>query len=223
MESELLHRHCLRISNSSITDLAALAAMNDSLIRENFHRQVLSADHGCPKTLVVDELGLNHGECRADIAVINGMLSGYEIKSHLDSLVRLKRQVKAYDAVFQSTAIVIAPRHLRNVIRVVPKHWGIYVCLPGADTGVRFWQARPGSENPRPNPVAVAQLLWRDEAAQILKECGASKRSLKEPRAKLYRQLAHVLEVSELRTRVIGALKNRKTWRRPAPLFRCGD
>ena len=197
--------------------------MNDSLIRENFHGQVLSSDHACPKTLVVDELGLNHGECRADIAVINGKLSGYEIKSHLDSLARLKRQVRAYDAVFETTSIVVAPRHLRKVIRTVPSHWGIYVCLPSEANGITFWQARVGSENTYQSPVAIAQLLWKDEAAEILKALGASPRSLKHPRAELYKQLADGLELSTLKTVVTQALKNRKNWRRPATPSRYGD
>src|SRR5437867_10015901 len=134
LESELLHRYRLHIGNIFTKSSGGFAIMNDSLIRENFHRQVLNPDHACPKTLVIDELGLNHGECRADIAVINGKLSGYEIKSDLDSLVRLKRQIRAYDTIFQSASIVVAPRHLRKVIRTVPLHWGICVCLPNADS-----------------------------------------------------------------------------------------
>lgn len=223
LESELLNAPCLHISNSSVKTLSGTVKMNDSTIRRCFHCQVLSIDHACPKTLVIDELGLNHGECRADIAVINGKLSGYEIKSNFDSLVRLKSQIRAYDAVFQTASIVIAPRHLRNVLRAVPVHWGIYICLPSADNGLTFWRARRESENTCPDPVAIARLLWRDEAAQILRSHGASGRLLKRPRAELYNQLADILDLSELRTQVIGALKNRKSWRHPAPPFRCDD
>jgi hypothetical protein len=55
--------------------------MNDPLIRKAFHCSFLQKEHAAPTTLVVDELGLEHGKCRADIAVINGHLIGYEIKS----------------------------------------------------------------------------------------------------------------------------------------------
>ena len=58
--------------------------MNDMLIRESFHRQVLKRYRRSPHTLVLNELGLRHGKCRADIAVVNGSLTGYEIKSDDD-------------------------------------------------------------------------------------------------------------------------------------------
>jgi len=73
--------------------------MNDLEIRGSFHRKKLRLQHAHVDTLVVDELGLNHGECRADIAVINGHLVGYEIKSNKDSLRRLEGQVNSYNAV----------------------------------------------------------------------------------------------------------------------------
>jgi len=63
--------------------------MNDAGIRRNLHCKKLRRHHVDPDTLVVDELGLKHGKCRADIAVINGHLMGYEIKSDDDSLRRL--------------------------------------------------------------------------------------------------------------------------------------
>jgi len=74
--------------------------MNDLQIRKAFHRTFLRTHHRDPSTLVLDELGLQHGKSRADIAVINGDLSGFEIKSDVDSLQRLTRQIERYSAVF---------------------------------------------------------------------------------------------------------------------------
>src|SRR4051794_28800137 len=101
--------------------------MNDAVIRENLHRKVLGDYHACPHTLVLNELGLRHGEFRADIAVINGSLTGYEIKSDRDSLVRLVDQVKAYDSVFDHASVVVGCRHARSVASLLPPHWGIFV------------------------------------------------------------------------------------------------
>ena len=80
--------------------------MNDVEIRQNFHRKILRRQHAHKDTLVIDELGLQHGKCRADIAVVNGHLVGYEIKSSSDSLSRLKQQVESYNAVFDRVFIV---------------------------------------------------------------------------------------------------------------------
>ncbi len=53
--------------------------MNDVEIRQNFHRKILRRQHAQKNTLVIDELGLNHGRCRADIAVVNGHFWGFVI------------------------------------------------------------------------------------------------------------------------------------------------
>jgi hypothetical protein len=55
--------------------------VRDRDVREALHRKVLKEHHGDADTLVLDELGLRHGTCRVDIAVVNGYLHGYEIKS----------------------------------------------------------------------------------------------------------------------------------------------
>src|SRR5438093_602201 len=99
--------------------------MNDALIRERFHKQRLWRFHASPNTLVVDELGLKHGKCRADIAVINGHLAGYEIKSDEDSLDRLEEQVEVYSAVFDRATVVVGTKHVGSIRSVVPRWWGI--------------------------------------------------------------------------------------------------
>jgi len=65
-------------------------SMNDALIRKRFHEQELMPYHTAPNALVIDELGLHHGSCRADIAIVNGRMIGYEIKGETDSLKRLR-------------------------------------------------------------------------------------------------------------------------------------
>src|SRR5437660_3724885 len=107
--------------------------MNDALIREHFHRQVLDFHHSCSDTLVLNGMGLRHGEQRADIVVINGTMTGYEIKSDQDSLVRLAEQVDAYNRVFDHAAVVVGSRHSRSVMSAVPPFWGIFVCHAGTD------------------------------------------------------------------------------------------
>ena len=80
--------------------------MNDALIRKRFHEQVLTPYHASPNAMVIDELGLHHGSCRADIAIVNGRMIGYEIKGETDTLKRLSDQVRAYNAVFDRAAII---------------------------------------------------------------------------------------------------------------------
>ncbi len=101
--------------------------MNDPQIRSNFHSQKLPKYHNSSNTLVIDELGLKHGKNRADIAVINENLTGYEIKSDEDTLNRLSGQIKAYNDVFNKAAIVVGGRYYRQVKEKVPDWWGIFI------------------------------------------------------------------------------------------------
>lgn len=65
----------------------------DIEIRSALHRKKLRQLHERADTLVIDELGLAHAKARVDVAVINGCLHGYEIKSAQDTLDRLAGQL----------------------------------------------------------------------------------------------------------------------------------
>ncbi len=197
--------------------------MNDALIRESFHRQMLRWHRTFPNTLVLNELGLRHGRCRADIAVINGRLTGYEIKSDEDSLERLTEQIKTYSAVFDHAAVITGARHRDAVLSRLPKWWGVIVCHQGKRGGVSFETWRSAGRNARVDPVAVAQLLWKAEAAEILKSLGEPSTLLRQRRSLLYERLAAVLGLAQLQHRVRECLKRRRNWRHPEPPFPGGD
>jgi len=188
--------------------------MNDSEIRRNFHKKMLLRHHAAPQTLVLDELGLLHGAFRADIAVVNGKLIGYEIKSEEDSLDRLQNQIVAYDSVFDSIAIIITKRHRQAVTRRVPKHWGIVLSEKGKRGAVHFRIKRKFQQNPYVDPVSVARLLWKSEAIEILKEIGAPQSLLKSQRVKLYRYLSRHLHIKKLKSAVRKCLKQRSNCRK---------
>src|ERR1043165_1264120 len=124
--------------------------MNDPVIRSAFHQSVLHNVHCCNNCLVVDELGLNNGAVRADIAVLNGKLIGYEIKTSSDKLTRLPRQVKAYNQIFEEAHIVVAEKHLSSAKKIIPKWWGIYL-IRVSDGIISFDYHRPACPNPKRN------------------------------------------------------------------------
>jgi len=153
--------------------------MNDALIRENFHRKVLRRYHASPEVLVIDELGLKHGKCRADIAIVNGRLIGYEIKSDEDSLDRLVEQVEIYSAVFDRATIIVGVKNAKAARSMVPKWWGIVVGRRLTEREVGFQTLRNADLNKSVDPYALAQLLWSGEAASILAELGEPSSVLK--------------------------------------------
>ncbi|EMS0078485.1 sce7726 family protein, partial [Escherichia coli] len=63
--------------------------MRDIDVRKAVHAKILRDHHKDPDTLIIDEFTMNLGASRADIAVINGLIHGYELKSKSDNLLRL--------------------------------------------------------------------------------------------------------------------------------------
>ena len=187
--------------------------MNDAEIRQSFHRKVLRCQHGRSNTLVIDELGLQHGKSRADIAVVNGHLVGYEIKSDNDSLRRLRLQIESYNAVFDRAFIVVGNRHIESIQDRIPEWWGVIVSSRGPRGAVNFSMIRKAQINRNVDPVSVARLLWRDEAVEILQQRRLSPRMLRQPRAALYKHMAELLNICELRKTVREYLRKRRNWR----------
>ena len=196
--------------------------MNDVDIRQNFHKKILRRQHAQKDTLVIDELGLNHGKCRADIAVINGHLAAYEIKSNNDSLRRLEEQVKSYNAVFDRISIVVGDRYINSIQNYIPEWWGVIVSLRGPRGAVNFDIIREARTNKNIDPISIAQLLWRNEAEEILQQKKLSPRILRQPRAILYEYLVNTLNICELRRLVREYFKKRKNWRCPESPSRYG-
>lgn len=178
--------------------------------------QKLEAEHaGTPDTLMMDEVGLCHGDVRVDVFVANGELCGFEIKSDRDTLERLPRQIEAYSDALDKATIVVGERHAEKVRPMVRPWWGITVATSTADGEVVLRREREAQMNPELSPVAVAELLWRDEALALLERLNQAKGIRSKPRLVLYSKLAEVLSIKELREEVRSQLK-RRNWRSDA-------
>ena len=195
--------------------------MNDVEIRRHFHRRILRRQHAQEDTIVIDELGLNHGKCRADIAVINGRFVGYEIKSDSDSLHRLEGQVESYSDVFDKASIVVGDRYINSIQSHIPKWWGVIVSVRGSKGAVNFEIIRKAQKNKSVEPISIAKLLWRNEAIEILQKSEISNKILRQPRSVLYEYIANTLSICELRKSVRDYFKKRKNWRCHESLSRC--
>jgi len=197
--------------------------MNDIVIRKAFHAKRLRRCHEDERTLVVDELGIRHGRSRADIAVINGHLVGYEIKSEVDSLERLERQVEAYGAIFDFAGLVTTERHASQALGILPEWWGVVLASQGIRGAVHFCSARPFRRNPDVDDLAVAGLLWRCECVALLSGLGVSSPDLRARRSVLYGRLVAALPSAELRATVRDAIRQRRGWRDLGPQSPSGD
>ena len=78
----------------------------DIEIRSALHMKYLRRVRANPQTIVIDELGLAHAKSRIDVAVINGSIHGYEIKSAKDTLDRLAAQIDIYRQTLEKPSLL---------------------------------------------------------------------------------------------------------------------
>ena len=187
--------------------------MNERDIRHAVHKKLIRYHHQNSNTLVVDELGICHGKSRVDIAVINGKLSGFEIKSDTDDLTRLPSQVRFYASVFNQLSLIITEKHLERSLQMIPDWWGIIVATKGPRGGTNFHRFREAKNNPDINPRALTSLLWRNESVELLEAAGCTGALLKKPRRILYEALIDMFTIKELQSTITNVLKERQNWR----------
>ncbi len=203
--------------------LRTKTATNDEQIRYQLKRYLRALNSSNAETVILDELGLRHGYSRIDVVVVNGSLHGYEIKSDRDTFRRLARQADTYNRVLDFVTLVTGQRHASQALTAVPEWWGIQLAERVRRGGMKFIDVRKPSENPAPDKLAIARLLWRDEAVNFLEELAAADGVRSKPRRFIYSRLAEVADIGCLRERVRDRLRSRKDWRADERQESCGD
>ena len=196
--------------------------MKDFHIRTALKRELLASHADDPGTAIIEELGILHGSCRIDLAVVNGVMHGYELKSDRDTLLRLPRQIQAFAAVFDYVTLVVGERHVRLAVEIIPDWWGVRSVR--LDSGkLSFCDLKLPMTNPSPDPMAVVRLLWRQEAMDLLREVRGTNAVRIKSRERIYAELVAAASCGYLRGAVRQRLKNRADWRPGGIRLSCGD
>lgn len=196
------------------------AIAHDRQIRRLLHRH-LQPRLGAAD-LLVDELQLAYGAARADVALVNGRLEGFEIKADLDTLTRLPAQVQAYDKIFECAWVVTTRTHIGAVRDMVPRTWGLLLAHENGDEPA-LRQMRMARPNANRDASHLVRLLWRDEALAKLEGLGLARGLKSKPKAALFEALSRALSIDELSDYVRSCLKARTDWRVDAAPRGCGD
>lgn len=163
-------------------------------------------------TLIIDEFNLCQGLARIDIVIINEQIHGYEIKSETDNLLRLPNQIDIYNKVMNKMTVVTGENHYEKIKELVPDWWEIKVVVHNKN-GFRLITKKRGRKNKNINPYSLTQLLWKNEAIEILTKNGLEKGIKSKPKKIIWEKLASSLSLKELQSEVINAIKNRRDWK----------
>ncbi len=187
----------------------SVQASDDAALRALLHGSLAPVRAADPGTVVIDELGICRGQVRVDVALVNGHLHGFELKSARDTIRRLPRQVEFYSAVLDRATLVTTESHLAAALPVLPEWWGVRVVIDDPASGFRIIHHRAESANPHVDARALAELLWYDEALSLLEAREAARGVRGKARWVVWDRLAQTLSLSDLRGAVRKALKAR--------------
>lgn len=182
--------------------------MRDADVRKAVKAQLDALHKGDPTTRVVEEMGIWSGTVRVDIAVINGELNGFELKSDSDTLDRLPNQVEIYGKVFDRMTLVVGGRHYEKALSRIPDWWGCIVATMESGQ-VSLNTRRKAKRNPSPDPDILVQLLWKNEALAVLDKYGFAEGWRNKRSAEITDRLVNKLSYRRLAASVREALKAR--------------
>jgi hypothetical protein len=165
----------------------------------------------------VDEFWVPRSHERADIAVIDRLLTGFEIKTERDTLKRLPRQIGAYGRVFDRCTVVVAAKHSEAAQEMLPAWWGVVEISLANE--ISFVETRSALPNPAVDPETLVRLLWRAEVAAALVALG-SELVPKATRSTMWTQLLHATDIEGLRAVVRRSLLGRAARPKVSPFTR---
>jgi hypothetical protein len=117
-----------------------------------------------------------------------------------------------YGEVLDTVTLVTCAKHLAAARRAVPPWWGLETARL-VEGSVRLTPRRRARQNPNVDPFALASLLWRDEALELLETHELASGLRSKPRQVLARALADGLSLVVLGDAIRRALKLRGAWR----------
>jgi hypothetical protein len=148
----------------------ASAPQPTSITEQEIREVLLGCLTGCidGNALVREEFRLERGGARIDVAVIDQILIGYEIKSDADTFTRFPNQIHAYNRIFDEIHLVCGGRHVEAARHAIPSWWGLSVAKRNYNNVVYLDSIREAGLNPSQDSFSLASLLWRNEALEII-------------------------------------------------------
>lgn len=149
---------------------AALRKMgnrDDYVYRVALTQKIALGRHSLHTATVLNEL--RAGKSKADLVILNGTATAYEIKSERDSFNRLPEQLADYRSVFACVNVVTSPMQADAVLDLIPDDVGVLRLSKRFTLQV----VRQATESPeRTDPLAILDTLRTKEAIELLKNLG---------------------------------------------------
>ena len=173
-------------------------------------RSRLLADAAKSGGRLFEELGIEGGEARVDLALVDTQLSAFELKSDLDSFSRLHNQIHAYNRVFDRVTLVTGPVYSEASLALMPAWWGVWSAVRRTDGTLALRVLRKPKANPVQDRLSLAMLLWRAECIETLASHRGELPPKRATKFELQEMLARELSMRTLREAVTSLLRKRQ-------------
>jgi len=136
---------------------------SEYLYKNNVARQLLLKRHSLQIASLLSEFRV--GESKADVVILNGTSTVYEIKTDYDNFDRLDSQLLDYSKVFDKIYVVLSKNKLAEMQNSLPPHVGI-ILLKEKEILVEVKEAQSNKINIIPDYVINS--LRKNEIEEIL-------------------------------------------------------
>ncbi len=156
---------------------------------ETLHKYKLFLQHYNKKNIAAFEIKVNGS--RADFLSINGKSTSYEIKSELDNLNKLNKQISDYLEVFEYNYLILDEKHISKISKSLPDSIGILSYNNG-----KYIKYKAATLNNMISPKAQLELLTKKELCTQFLESNIS-------------QILEIYDANSINRRFKMALKER--------------
>lgn len=155
--------HVYQLFDGAFKLLRKKAHRHEYVYKAALTHKILLGTHNLQTASMLTEFRV--GECKADLAILNGTATVYEIKSERDSLSRLERQLHAYKQVFAKIYVIAGENHVGAIFNAVSPDVGIMKL----SNRYQISTLREALDQPEhTEPAAIFDAIRLSEAKQIL-------------------------------------------------------
>lgn len=122
-----------------------------------------------PEDVLAEELVMPDGRARIDIALFNGHIEAFELKSDFDTLKRLQHQRDNLAHYFDRLTLVSTKKHFDRATNMLPEWWGL-ILAEKAPTGIRLRRMRGPKLNAERVVEKQLSLLWREDLVELARK-----------------------------------------------------
>lgn len=136
---------------------------NEITIKSNFinNKLLKSKNH-------ITIFELNSGKSRLDLCKVNGTSIAFEIKTDLDSLYRLNKQLCDYMSLFEKVYVICSEKRCNSIEKIIPHECGIYSYKVTKNGKYIFKEYKKAKKSKIINEKQQLELLTKKELESIV-------------------------------------------------------